>query len=127
MRTRIRGAALLALALTLAACSDNGALNPRAEKFGGAPELLVNADPNGVRISEIHYDNAGVDTLEAVEVSAPASQDFTGWRIYLYNGSGGATYANRLIPIVGHTVCGTRKVAVVNVPASTSIQNGSPD
>ena len=32
-----------------------------------------------VRISEIHYDNAGTDTGEAIEVSAPAGTDLTGW------------------------------------------------
>ncbi|HEY0305383.1 MAG TPA: DNA/RNA non-specific endonuclease [Longimicrobiales bacterium] len=122
----MRGAALLALALAVAACSDDGALNPRAEKFDGAPQLLVNADSLGVRISEIHYDNTGTDAGEAIEISAPANHDFFGWRIVLYNGSGGAQYDSDLIPIVGHTQCGTRKVAVINYPAN-GIQNGSPD
>ena len=32
-----------------------------------------------VRISEIHYDNTGTDTGEAIEISAPAGTDLTGW------------------------------------------------
>lgn len=126
MRIRIRRAALWALALATAACSDDGALNPRTPKFDGAPQLLVNTQTDGVRISEIHYDNTGTDAGEAIEVSAPATHDFFGWRIVLYNGSGGAQYDSDLIPIVGHTQCGTRKVAVVNYP-SNGIQNGAPD
>ena len=35
---------------------------------------------NAVRISEIHYDNASTDTGEAIEVSAPAGTDLTGWQ-----------------------------------------------
>ena len=45
-----------------------------------------------VRISEIHYDNAGTDAGEAVEVTGPAGMDLTGWSIVRYNGSGGAVY-----------------------------------
>ena len=45
-----------------------------------------------VRISEIHYDNAGADTGEAVEVTGPAGVDLAGWSLVLYNGSGGAVY-----------------------------------
>src|SRR5215468_4578371 len=45
-----------------------------------------------VRISELHYDNVGTDTGEAVEVSGPAGMDVTGWSVVLYNGNGGASY-----------------------------------
>jgi DNA/RNA endonuclease G (NUC1) len=110
----------------MAACSDRGTLTPTTEKFDGAPQLLVNADSNGVRISEIHYDNTGTDTGERIEVSAAAAQDLFGWKLVLYNGAGGAQYGSIMLPLMGGTVCGTRKVVVVNGP-STGIQNGSPD
>jgi DNA/RNA endonuclease G (NUC1) len=126
MRIWTRRAALFALALATAACSDRGALNPRVDKFDGAPQALVNTSPTGVRIAEIHYDNTGTDAGEAIEVSAPVSTDLTGWRIYLYNGAGGASYGNRLLPIINHTVCGDRKVAFLTYP-SNGIQNGDPD
>ena len=87
MRFRKRSAALLALALIMAACSDRGTLTPTTEKFDGPPQMLVNADSNGVRISEIHYDNTGTDTGERIEVSAPAAQDLFGWKVVLYNGA----------------------------------------
>ncbi|MFC3690517.1 ExeM/NucH family extracellular endonuclease [Aquipuribacter hungaricus] len=38
-------------------------------------------------ISEIHYDNAGTDTGEAVEVQAAAGTDLTGWTLVRYNGT----------------------------------------
>lgn len=43
-----------------------------------------------VFINEIHYDNAGADSGEGVEISGPAGTDLTGWRLLFYNGSGGA-------------------------------------
>jgi DNA/RNA endonuclease G (NUC1) len=79
-----------------------------------------------VRISEIHYDNTGADVGEAIEVSAPAGTDLTGWSIVLYNGSTGATYDTDPLPTPVPATCGARGVVVVNYPAN-GIQNGSPD
>ncbi|WFE22389.1 ExeM/NucH family extracellular endonuclease [Solwaraspora sp. WMMD937] len=73
-------------------------------------------------ISEIHYDNAGTDTGEAIEIEAPAEFDLTGWQIVLYNGSNGTVYDTR-------TLAGTvtaAGVVVAEYPAN-GIQNGSPD
>ncbi|MDQ8755239.1 Calx-beta domain-containing protein [Sphingosinicella sp. LHD-64] len=41
----------------------------------------------GVFINEIHYDNAGTDAGEAIEIAASAGTDLAGWTIVLYNGS----------------------------------------
>jgi DNA/RNA endonuclease G (NUC1) len=79
-----------------------------------------------VRISEIHYDNTGTDAGEAIEVSAPAGTDLTGWSIVLYNGTTGATYDTDALPTPVPATCGARGVVVVNYPAN-GIQNGSPD
>src|SRR5699024_313860 len=49
-----------------------------------------------VFISEIHYDNAGTDTGEAIEVQAPEGTDLTGWQVVLYNGSGAGSTTPRL-------------------------------
>jgi hypothetical protein len=38
-------------------------------------------------ISEIHYDNAGTDVGEAIEVQAAAGTDLTGWTLVRYNGN----------------------------------------
>jgi DNA/RNA endonuclease G (NUC1) len=80
-----------------------------------------------VRISEIHYDNTGTDAGEAIEVSAPAGTDLTGWSIVLYNGSNGASYDTDALPAGPvPATCGARGVVVVNYPAN-GIQNGPPD
>lgn len=73
-----------------------------------------------VFISEIHYDNAGADTGEAIEVTAPAGTDMTGWSIVLYNGSNGTVYDTITLPGV------VPAEGAFTVPA-TGLQNGSPD
>ncbi len=79
-----------------------------------------------VFINEIHYDNAGTDTGEAIEVAGPAGTDLTGWSLVLYNGSNGSVYdtdlLNGLIPDSGNGY----GFVVVSYP-SNGIQNGSPD
>jgi DNA/RNA endonuclease G (NUC1) len=80
-----------------------------------------------VRISEIHYDNSGADVGEAIEVSAPAGTDLTGWSLVLYNGSNGASYDSDPLPAGPMpATCGARGVVVLNY-AVNGIQNGSPD
>jgi 5'-nucleotidase len=77
----------------------------------------------GPFISEIHYDNAGADSGEAIEIEAPTGFDLTGWQIVLYNGNGGASYntatLSGVVPAAG--------VVVQTYPAAGGIQNGSPD
>ncbi len=46
-----------------------------------------------VFFNEIHYDNVGTDVSEAIELAGTAGTDLTGWRIVLYNGNGGSSYA----------------------------------
>jgi endonuclease I len=43
-------------------------------------------------INEIHYDNAGADVNEGVEIAGPAGLALTGWSVVLYNGNGGTPY-----------------------------------
>ncbi|MFD1716318.1 ExeM/NucH family extracellular endonuclease [Georgenia deserti] len=88
-----------------------------------APLLAVPAagvtTDGDVVVSELHYDNAGSDTGEAVEVEAPAGTDLTGWSIVFYNGNGGAPYATADLGPVGE--------AGVVVVEQAGIQNGAPD
>ncbi len=103
-----------------------------------APDRLTNTQPAAlsefarranlmpeVRITEIHYDNAGADALESVEISGPAGMDVTNWRIIPYNGANGTQYT----PIGTFTgvipaTCSTRGVLVVPI---LGLQNGAPD
>ncbi len=80
------------------------------------------AEPTAPLLSEIHYDNAGADTGEALEIEAPVGFDLTGWQLALYNGNGGAVYNTR-------TLSGTVPAAgvVVATYPTDGLQNGSPD
>jgi predicted extracellular nuclease len=82
--------------------------------------------PGDIFISEFHYDNAGTDEGEFVEVTAPAGTNLTGWSVVLYNGSGGADYdADVLTGTVADQSVGFGTL-VVEYPTN-GLQNGSPD
>lgn len=61
----------------------------------GATGTIQNDDafivPGAPFINEIHYDNAGTDAGEAIEIAAPAGTNLAGWSIVLYSVSTGAT------------------------------------
>ena len=126
MRIRILSLALLAIALPLSSCSESGIVGPVAV----TPSLLsfdAETAPPDIRISEIHYDNTGGDAGEAVEISGPAGASIEGWRIWLYNGSNGASYAPTtvLAGVIPTTAgCGTRGVVFRTI---SGLQNGDPD
>ena len=94
----------------------------------GLPTLAQAAPPTSPFISEIHYDNAGTDTGEFVEVEFPAGTASAGWKVFLYNGTGGVVY-NAVIRQPLPSVTGPA-VAVIDYPASevsrTARPTGSP-
>ena len=79
-----------------------------------------------VHINEIHYDNVGTDTGEAIEIEGPAGTTSRASRVVLYNGNGGVPYNTQTLSGVLPTSCGTRGVVVVSYPPD-GIQNGAPD
>lgn len=86
------------------------------------------AQAQEVFINEIHYDNAGTDQGEAVEIAGPAGTDLAGWSLVLYNGNGGAVYDSREIgAVIPNQQNGYGTVAVEYTTTNSSIQNGSPD
>ncbi len=99
----------------LAACSEDAA--PVAPAF--------TQNPATVFINEIHYDNAGTDAGEAVEIAGPAGTNLSGWDIVPYNGNGGAPY-NPTTPLVGTIPDQGSGYGTVSV-LITGLQNGSPD
>jgi len=79
-----------------------------------------------VFINEIHYDNDGTDSGEAIEIAGPAGTDLTGWSLVLYNGSTGAVYdTDALSGTIPDQQSGYGTV-VMTYPVN-GIQNGSPD
>jgi hypothetical protein len=99
---------------------------------GAATGTILNDDaaliPGVPFVNEIHYDNAGTDTGEAIEIAAPAGTSLAGWSLVLYSVSSGATtgttYAT--IPLSGIVPnqddgYGTLSFAV------SGLQNGAQD
>ena len=88
--------------------------------------FAVPAAAQAVFVNEIHYDNAGTDTGEAVEIAGPAGASLDGWTLVLYNGNGGAPYDTVEL---GGTIPNERDDAgAVTVGFGTNgVQNGSPD
>ena len=88
------------------------------QTFGSGP-----TDPVVV-ISELHYDNAGADVGEFVEVAGDAGTDLTGWSLVPYNGNGGGQYNVTALSGVIDDESGGQ--GAVSFPIS-GLQNGSPD
>lgn len=79
-----------------------------------------------VFINEFHYDNAGTDTGEAIEIAGLAGTDLTGWALVLYNGNDGSAYnTQNLSGIIPDQQDGFGTISF-SYP-SNGIQNGSPD
>lgn len=101
---------------------------PQPNTFGAVAPIDTNGGPPpslpDVFLSELHYDNDGVDTGEAIEVQGPAGTDLTGWTVVLYSGSGGGQYDT--IALGGTIPDLDAGVGVVDV-ARAPVQNGSPD
>lgn len=81
----------------------------------------VSGDPF---INEFHYDNAGTDTGEFVEIAGPEGTNLSGWSVVGYNGTGGASYQtvnlSGIIPDQGGCM-GTLSFSFAGT------QNGAPD
>ncbi|MBL1172355.1 MAG: hypothetical protein D8M55_07925 [Chloroflexi bacterium] len=75
-------------------------------------------------INEIHYDNTGPDSGEAIEIAGPAGTDLSGWNILLYNGSDGTVYQTVLLS--GQITNQQNGYGVLSFPIS-GIQNEAPD
>jgi hypothetical protein len=81
-------------------------------------------------INEIHYDNAGSDSHEFVEVVGTAGIDLSGWSIILYNGK-----ANSDGEFTAYKTVNFADISLTNQDSGfgfaslslTGIQNGAPD
>ncbi|MGY2003025.1 ExeM/NucH family extracellular endonuclease [Blastococcus sp. SYSU DS1024] len=108
----------------LARCSTLGVVAVSLTTLG-LPSLAQAAPPTGPFVSEIHYDNAGTDVGEFVEVQLPAGTSSAGLSVVLYNGSNGAVYDTDALPAVT-APADAPAVAVIEY-ASNGVQNGAPD
>lgn len=76
----------------------------------------------GIFINEIHYDNDGTDTGEAIEVAAAPGTDLAGWSLELYNGANGTSYGTYALP----DTVGDSGAVAIDLPVN-GLQNGAPD
>lgn len=83
---------------------------------------LAGSASAAVFINELHYDDstASGDTSERVEVVATAGESLDGYRIVLYNGSGGAQYDDDPVPPGALRTCGAtvRLAVIMNRPGN---------
>ena len=95
---------------------------------GVMPQQVVQAYTTDslIFINEIHYDNVGTDVNEAIEIAGPAGTDLSGWKIVLYNGSGGAVYNTTTLDEVLNDFGNGYGFVHVAYPVN-GIQNGAPD
>ncbi|MCT4630616.1 T9SS type A sorting domain-containing protein [Winogradskyella sp.] len=79
-----------------------------------------------VFINELHYDNAGGDVDEGIEIAGPAGTDLTGWTIEKYNGSNGSSYGTEnLSGTIPDQDNGYGTLGFIF--AANTFQNGAPD
>jgi DNA/RNA endonuclease G (NUC1)/PKD repeat protein len=113
---------------TVTATAPNGIAGSAAVTVTEAPTPTF---PD-IRFTEIHYDNSGVDSGEAIEIEGPAGTDLTGWSVVLYDGTPDTVtglrdaYSTTVLSGAIPATCDDRGVLVVEYP-SNGIQNGSPD
>ncbi len=77
--------------------------------------------PTTAKINEFHYDNAGTDVNEFIEIALPVGSDPSGVVVTLYNGNGGVEYGTYILTAADLVSSdGTNDYYVWNV----SMQNG---
>jgi uncharacterized repeat protein (TIGR01451 family) len=82
---------------------------------------------NRLWINEFHYDNAGSDTNEFIEIAGVAGIDLSRYRLVLYDGSTGHPYYTmNLSGAIPDQASGYGAVAFT-IPVPPSIENGAPD
>lgn len=86
--------------------------------------LVCTSCPPNVWINELHYDNAGADTNEGVEIAGTAGVDLTGWQLVAYNGNDGSVYDTVSL---GGTIPVQQNGLGAVFFAMSGLQNGAPD
>lgn len=97
---------------------------PANSTFGAANNDQVFASAPVLFVNEFHYDNAGTDVNEGIEVAGTAGLDLDGYRLILYNGNGGSSYGTvNLSGVLADqdNGFGTQFFSI------NGLQNGSPD
>lgn len=124
--SRTKFGPVIALAFAGAVACGESATEPGPVE---GPDVLMSLNASSgttVFINEIHYDNAGTDAGEAIEVAGPAGTDLSGWSLVLYNGANGLLYDTQPLSGTLADVCAGYGFLAISYPVN-GIQNGSPD
>ncbi len=84
------------------------------------------AHATSIFINEIHYDNSGADTGEAIEIAGPAGTNLSGWSLALYNGNDNVLTVYNTISLSGIIPNQQNGFGTLSF-FEPGIQNGSPD
>jgi len=90
------------------------------------PSLITQAAASVVFVNELHYDNTGTDTGEAIEIAGPSGTDLTGWSLVFYNGNGGSNYNTTNLSGAIPNIQNGFGTVFISYPVD-GIQNGAPD
>src|SRR3546814_3859614 len=98
-----------------------------ARLLAGGLLLACGSAHAAVFVNELHYDNAGGDSGERIEIVATDGESLAGYRVHLYSGGsspGSAnTYGSATVPTGSVSSCGgSVRIATV---AYSGLQNGS--
>ena len=109
--------------VTLEVVDNNGATSTQSQEVELTDVVNPPAESN-VWVNEFHYDNAGADVGEFIEVAGEAGVDLSGWSLVLYNGNGGSVY--RTIALSGIIDNEQNGYGALTFEIA-GIQNGGPD
>jgi hypothetical protein len=121
---RVGGPIAIAVSATSNAVTKAAVPDPTVTVTSGATIV-----PSTTFVSEIHYDNAGADVGEAIEIEGDAGSSLEGWSLVLYDGNGGNPYNTTALTGTIPATCNSRGVVVIRFPDTPNgtVQNGSPD
>jgi hypothetical protein len=88
------------------------------------PTALASGSSPGVFVNEIHYDNAGEDVREGIELAGPAGIDLSPYSLELYNGFDQTRYAT--VTLTGELPDQENGYGTKFFPIP-GLQNGAPD
>ncbi len=106
----------------------NGTLRFQFNEYGNAyrvENVTAGTTAGDVWINEIHYDHAGTDTNEFIEVAGQAGVNLGSYSLLLYNGNNGTLYNTRTLS--GTIPNQANGFGAVRFSYSDTIQNGAPD
>lgn len=86
--------------------------------------ISASVQAQAVFINEVHYDNLGGDTAEAIEIAGPAGTNLSTYELELINGSNGDLYDT--VSLSGTIPDQDNGYGTLNF-AAVGLQNGGPD